>query len=135
MTWSFDIEPGGLVWPNPGDDRPALRDALWDSVGSLSPAGVAPSLSTYWIDRALAALTSSAPPESAVASGNAWSLLRNGDRVVVQFDYADEGEEPADTIPVDELSAGLTAYRDSVVQAIERGHKLDERWWAQHNPA
>ena len=39
MTWSFDIEPGGLVWPNPGDDRRALRDAPWDGVGSLSPAG------------------------------------------------------------------------------------------------
>jgi hypothetical protein len=131
----FDIEPGGLIWPNPGDDRPALRDALSDSVGSLSPVGVAPSLSTYWIDRALAALASSAPAESIVASGNAWSLIRNGDRVVVQFDYADEGEEPADAIPVDELSAGLRAYRDEVVKAVESGHQLDERWWAQHNPA
>jgi hypothetical protein len=135
VTWSFDIEPGGLVWPNPGDDRLALREALWDGVGSLSPAGVAPSLSTYWIDMALAALSSSAPPESVVASGNAWSLRRNGDRVVVQLDYADEGDEPADTIPVDELSAELTAYRDAVFQAVESGHKLDERWWAQHNPA
>ena len=125
MTRSFDIEPSGLVRPNPGDDRPALRDALWDGVASLSPAGVAPSVSTYWIDRALAALASSAPRESVVASGNAWSLLRNGDRVVVQFD-ADEGDEPADTIPVDELSAELTAYRDAVVQAVESGHKLDE---------
>ena len=133
MTWSFDAEPGGLVRPDPGDDRPGLREALDDGVESLSPVGTAPALSTYWIDQALAALQASAASDSVISSGNAWSLVRDGDTVVVRFDYA-EGEEPPETISVEELAAGLTDYRHAVLQALDGGHSLDDRWWAQRNP-
>jgi hypothetical protein len=112
-----------------------LKEALQDSVASLSPVGTVPSLSTYWIDHALAALSSSAPTESVVASGNAWSLVRHGDSVTVRFEYAGEGDGATETLPVDELVVELTAYRNAVLQALQDGHKLDERWWAQHNPS
>jgi hypothetical protein len=38
-------------------------------------------------------------------------------------------------VPVDELVAGLTAYREVVLGALHDGHELDGRWWAQKNPA
>jgi hypothetical protein len=135
VTWSIDIEPGGLVRPDPGPDRPELKEALQDCVESLSPVGTEPSLSTYWIDHALAALSLSAPTESVIASGNAWSLVRCGNGVTARFDYAAEAEEATETIPVEDLVAELTAYRDAVLQALHNGHKLDERWWAQRNPS
>jgi hypothetical protein len=135
VTWSIDLEPGGLVWLDPGPDRPELKEALQDCVESLSPVGTEPSLSTYWIDHALAALSRSAPTELVIASGNAWSLVRDGNAVTARFDYAGEGEEAMETIPVEDLVAGLTAYRDAVLQALHDGHKLDERWWAQKNPS
>ncbi len=134
MKWSVDVEPGGLVWLDPGRMRPQLKEALQDCVESLSPAGTAPNLSTYWIDRVLAGLSDGAPAESVIASGNAWSLVRHGDMVTVRFDYASETTEDSETIPVDELVVGLSAYRDAVLQAFEDGHRLDERWWAQRNP-
>jgi hypothetical protein len=134
MNWSIDVEPGGLVWLDPGGARPQLKEALQDCVESLSPAGTTPSLSTYWIDHVLAGMSDEAPAESVIANGNAWSLLRSGDTVTVRFDYGEENKEDRETIPVDELVAGLNAYRDAVLEALEAGHRLDGRWWAQRNP-
>jgi hypothetical protein len=134
MTWSFDVEPDGLVRPDPGSDRPGLKEALHDGVESLSPVGTAPALSTYWIDQAIAGVQDPASSGSVVSSGDAWSLVRDGDTVIVRFDYAAEGEEPTETIPVEELAAGLTDYRNAVLQALDGGHTLDDRWWAQRNP-
>jgi len=54
MAWSITVEPAGLVWVDPGATQPELKEALHDCVESLSPAGTAPALSTYWIDRVLA---------------------------------------------------------------------------------
>jgi hypothetical protein len=134
MTWSIDVDPGGLVWLDPGGSNPQLKEALQDCVESLSPAGTTPSLSTYWIDRALAGLSDQASGEAVIANGNAWSLIRCGDTVTVRFDYAEEAEEDRETVPVDELVVGLSAYRNAVLRALEAGHRLDERWWAQRNP-
>jgi len=52
----------------------------------------------------------------------------------VQFDYGEEDDQ-GETVPVDELVAGLTAYREVVLGALHDGHELDGRWWAQKNPA
>ena len=133
VEWVFHAERGGLVWPDPGATRPELKQALEDCVPSLSAAGVEPQLSTYWIDHALSGLTSGRSADAVIASGDAWSLIRSGDDVRVQFDYGDEDYEH-ETVPVAELVAGLTAYREAVVRAIENGHELDGRWWAQKNP-
>jgi hypothetical protein len=92
MSWSIDVEPGGLVRLDPGRERPQLKQALDDCVESLSPAGTAPNLSTYWIDRALAGLSRRVPAESVIASGNAWSLVRRGEIVIVTFEYAEESD-------------------------------------------
>jgi hypothetical protein len=134
MTWSIFVEPGGLVWLDPGPERPWLKEALWDCVGSLSPKGTSPSLSTYWIDRALAGLSPDASSESVIAGGNAWTLVRQGDTVRVTFDYAEDGDEDADTVSVTDLVAGLSSYREAVLRALRDGHELDDRWWAQKNP-
>jgi len=134
MSWSIDLDAGGLAWLDPGEQRPQLKQALQDCVESLSPVGTPPSLSTYWIEHALAGLSRTAPAESVIASGNAWSLVRRGDLVIVRFDYAEEDEGESETIPVEELAAGLSAYRDAVLRALQDGHELEERWWAQRNP-
>ena len=134
MEWSFRVERGGLVWPDPGPNSPQLKTALEDCVPSLSPNGEDARLSTYWIDHALQGLTAPAQPDDAViASGNAWSLIRSGDQVRVRFDYGDE-DDVSEVVPVAELVAGLTEYRAVVVGAIESGHELDRGWWAQKNP-
>ena len=133
MDWVFRVEDGGLVRPNPGSAKPQLKEALDDCVPSLSPVGVDPQLSTYWIDHALSALTSERSAQARIASGNAWSLIRSGDRVRIHFDYGDEDDED-ETVSVAELLDGLSAYREMVVRTIEEGHELDGRWWAQKNP-
>ncbi len=133
MTWSFYVEPGGLVWPDPGEDRSELKRALDDCAPSLSPNGTEPVLSTYWIDHVLAGLTPQAPAEARIGGGNAWSLSRRGELVAVTFDHDEDGGD-YDTISVDEFAAGLVAYRDVVVSAIENGHQLEGRRWAQKNP-
>jgi hypothetical protein len=86
-----------------------------------------------WIDHALSRLSLGQSADAVIATGNAWSLIRSGDDVQIHFDYGDEGDEDP-TVTAAELVAGLTAYREAVVRAIENGHKLDDRWWAQKNP-
>jgi hypothetical protein len=137
VDWVFDIEAGGLVWPDPGPGRGVLKDALNDCVSSLSPAGGSPGLSTYWIDRALERLGLQ-EREGVIAGGNAYLLAWADDVVQVWFDfdyYDDDANEILDTITADELVEGLLAYRHAVVNAIESGHRLDDRWWAPQNPA
>jgi hypothetical protein len=134
MAWSIRVDPAGLVWADLGPSQPELKEALQDCVQSLSPAGMSPALSTYWIDRVRAGLSGLGPTEAVLASGNAWSLVRRGDTIAVRFDYAEEGEMEGETIGIDELREGLTAYRDAVLQALREGHQRDERWWAQMNP-
>ena len=134
MEWSFRVERGGLVWPDPGSNSPQLKSALEDCVESLSPNGEDARLSTYWIDHALQVLLAPTQPDDAViASGNAWSLIRSGDQVRVHFDYGDEADV-GEVVSVAELVAALTKYRAVVVSAIESGHELDRRRWAQRNP-
>jgi hypothetical protein len=133
MSWRIEVEPGGLAWVDPGPDRPGLKEAIRDCVESLSPIGEAPGLSTYLIDRALSALSPTAPTEGVIANGNAWSLVRRGDTVTLRFDYAKKGEAETQTIRVGELVAGLSAYRDAVLRALRAGHKLDDRRWSQKN--
>src|SRR5438093_6846135 len=121
MAWSIRVEPAGLVWADPGPSQPELKEALQDCVQSLSPAGAPPALSTYWIDCVLAGLSGSGPTEAVLASGNAWSLVRRGDTIAVRFDYAEEGEMEGETIGIDELREGLTAYRDACPSGSQRG--------------
>jgi hypothetical protein len=116
VEWVFHAEHGGLVWPDPGATRPELKQALQDCLPSLSAAGAEPRLSTNWIDHALSGLTSGRSADAVIASGNAWSLIRSGDDVVVHFDYRDEDYEH-ETVSVAALVAGLTAYREAVVLA------------------
>jgi hypothetical protein len=132
VDWVFHVETGGLVWPDPGSAGPRLKQALEDCVPSLSPAGEEAQLSTYRIDHALSSLTSGRSAVEVI--GDAWSVTRSGDDVRIHFDYGDEGDED-ETVGVAELLAGLKAYREAVVRAIEGGHKLDGRWWAHKNPA
>jgi hypothetical protein len=134
MTWSFNVEPGGLVWLDPGPERPMLKDALGECVASLSPAGTSPSLSTYWVDRLLARLSADAPREAGIWNGNAWDIERRDERVIVSFQYAEQPETEMESISVDELTVGLMAYREAIIRAVESGHQLDDRWWAQVNP-
>ena len=134
VEWVFHLEDGRLLWPDPGPARRELKEALEDCVPSLSPAGAEPQLSPYWIDHALSGLSSGESADTVIASGNAWSLIRSGDDVRIHLDYGDEDDEDP-TVRVVELVAGLTAYREAVVRAIEDGHKLDGRMVGTEEPA
>lgn len=130
--WRIWTDDGGLAWADPGEDRPALGDALKDCASTLSPVGEPPTLSTYWIDRLLAGLEQADARD--LAHGNLWVLTLTDEVVEVRIDVDPPTSDPLDVVAVDDLSRGLHALRDEVVARLALGHELDERHWSQQNP-
>ena len=131
MEWTFVADVGGLVWPDPGEEAPLLKEALRDCVESLSPAGDAPTLSTYWIDRLLERCAEPRRVKSLLAQGNWWTFWLDGD--VVRIGDEDQ-DDLGEALLLTELVAGLKSYRAAVESRIGEGHPLEDRWWAQRNP-
>lgn len=130
--WRIWTDEGGLTWADPGSGRAALRSAVEDCAGTLSPVGEPPALSTYWVDRLLSNLVRSAQGD--IGHGNLW-VLTVSDRVVeVRMDVDPPSSDPLDVVSVDELVRGLRALRDEVVVRLAAGHQLSDRYWSQKNP-
>lgn len=117
MVWQFEIDEAGLVWVVPDERFPGFAQALADSVSALSPAGSAPSLSAYWIERTLAWLVADDQTLGVVqlASGNMSALEREGDivRAVALYDTF----EP-EVLPAAEVVSGLLAWRRAVLERV-----------------
>jgi hypothetical protein len=117
MTWEFEVDSAGLVWVVPDDNYRGFSSALADSLGSLSPAGEAPALSTYWVDRAITWLDAGGvdDPPVELASGNATVLQREGAivKAVALYDTFETEE-----LPVDELLHGLLRWRRAILDRI-----------------
>lgn len=118
MTWLFETDEAGLVWVAAHESYPGFSAALADSLGSLSPRGETPSLSTYWIDRALTWLASNEDGDQRVevSSGNATALEQEGQ--VVQAVALYETFEP-ESLPTGEVVLGLLAWRRAIIDRIE----------------
>jgi hypothetical protein len=109
------IEHGGLIWIRLEPEWVGFTEALNDGVSALSPRGVAPAVSTYWIDHALAGVEN--PPGAEVASGNSTRIIRTATGVRAESDYeVFDGED----MPVEDFRALLEAWREKVVAQI--GH-------------
>lgn len=132
MTWTFAVDANGLVWPDPGDEMPQLKEALRDCAESLSPLRTRPALSTYWIDHLLNRCAERGEGRLPLTRGNWWVLWLDSDLVRIGDE---EDEDLGESLPLVDLVAGLHEYRAVVQERIEEGHTLDQdRWWAQRNP-
>jgi hypothetical protein len=90
------LRDDGTIDARLGSEWPIFNEALADAVSSLPPRGSSEArLSTYWIEQTLARLaTLEARNETGpIASGNAYSLVFDGDGVEAVFDYGDPNEE------------------------------------------
>lgn len=130
--WRIWTEKGGLASVDPGTDHPALRLAIQDCAGTLSPAGQPPTLSTYWIDEVLSAIQRR---EMEVAHGNLWVLTLRGQAIEVRMDVDDPASQPLESMDAATVVEGLQALRAEVMRQADRGHTLDDRMWLQKNLA
>ena len=111
MTWAFEVDAAGLVWVEWDERYPGFSATLADALGSLSPAGEAPRLSTYWVDRTLTWLNAGGDEDPAidVASGNATVLQRHGLTVKAIAQYE---QFPTEELPKDEVILGLLRWSE-----------------------
>ena len=109
----------GTIDARLGDDWPIFNEALADAVSSLPPRGSDETrLSTYWIDQTLSrleVLQQHSEPRP-IASGNAYSLVFDGDGVEAVFDYGDPNED-VELMSVDDFRRILHGWRARVVVA------------------
>ena len=112
--WRF-FERDGLVEVDLGPGWRGFNETLADSVGTRAPRGHPEGLSTYWIDRLLDALDSSAAAGAALLDGNATELIRTdtGVRASSQYELFEDEE-----MSVEEFRAGLLAWRAEVVKRL-----------------
>lgn len=133
MTWTISTDQQGLIWAHAGPEYRGFNEAMADSISALSPRGVPPSLSTYWIDHAIARIHSASA--KALGGGNATSLIRVGDEVIAHSDYELFEDE---RMSVAEFLNGLELWREAVQSAIDRGATISltpgVTYWAQRNP-
>lgn len=117
MTWTFETDAAGLIWVAPDENYPGFSAALADSLGSLSPAGEPPRLSTYWVDRTLTWLDAAdgGGPSVEVASGNMSALQRDGQTVRAISLYETFAEEE---LPLIEVVLGLLRWRRIILDRI-----------------
>lgn len=117
MTWNFEVDDAGLVWVVLDANYRGFSSTLADALGSLSPAGERPSLSTYWVDRALTWLVAATDHDQPtdVASGNATVLQREGATVkaIALYDTFETEE-----LPVQEVVYGLLQWRRAILDRI-----------------
>ena len=113
------LRDDGTVVARLSPDWPIFNEALADAVSSLPPRGSSEKrLSTYWIDRTLdrLALLQEASQPGPVASGNAYSLLFDGDSVQAVFDYGDPNED-VELMSVQDFRWILRGWRAAVLAA------------------
>ena len=99
-----------------GEDWPGFNEALSDAIGPLPPIGSPePSLSTYWIDRALRVTRELVDTgrSGLVQGGNAASIVVRDGQVVAVSDYDMFDDE---TMELPDFEQVLTEWRDEVVR-------------------
>ena len=110
------LRDDGTVDARLGSEWPIFNQALADSISSVPPRGSPERhLSTFWIDSTLGRLRSMREGQTLgpIASGNAYSLILDGDDVVASFDYGDEDDQ--ERLAVDDVIELLTGWREAVV--------------------
>ena len=119
MDVTFFRAKDGAPYAHLGADWPGFNEALTDAVGSLPPRGSAErSVSTYWIDRALAETErmSAAGLTGSFQGGNTTSLALEGGQVRACSDYELFDDE---AMPIEVFTEVLLAWRAEVLRVRE----------------
>jgi hypothetical protein len=114
-----DLRDDGTIDARLGSDWPIFNEALADAVSSLPPRGSTETrLSTYWLDQTLERLAAlqARNQAGAIAGGNAYSLVFDGDGVKAVFDYGDPNEE-VELMSTDDFTSILKRWRAVVLAA------------------
>jgi hypothetical protein len=119
---SFSTRDDGQVdaWIGPG--RPALQEALHDSISSLPPRGALHNgPSTYWIDHAErgAHRALETADERPFAYGNSTVLILRRDQVEGRYIYS-EPDEAGDVMPVGDFFTLLAKWRERVEETAAK---------------
>ena len=121
----IQLRDDGTIDARLGPEWPIFNEALADTVSSVPPRGSSERhLSTYWIDNTLRRLRSMRQERTIgqIASGNAYSLILDGDHVVAVFDYGDE--DSRERLAVDEVIELLIGWREAVSVAQATEHRI-----------
>jgi hypothetical protein len=102
------------------EDSFGLNETLHDAISPMAPKGHEPTgLSTYWIDTAIDGIRAGrgSREPARIVSGNATSLLVQGDTVIAESDY--ELFEPV-TVHADCMLQILEAWRERISMRVTR---------------
>lgn len=113
------LRDDGTIDARLGFDWPIFNEALADAVSSLPPRGSNETrLSTYWIDQTLVRLATLQAQDQTgpIASGNACSIVFDGDGVEAVFDYGDPNED-VELMSTDDFTSILERWRAAVLAA------------------
>ena len=103
--------PDGAVYAQLGPGWRGFNELLSDAITPLPPIGSdEPSLSTYWIDRAIRRCEDGT--DGPVQGGNATTLILSGSQVLATSDYELFDDE---SMPVDEFLDILRQWRGEVL--------------------
>jgi hypothetical protein len=114
--------PDGAVYVTLAPASRGFNELLADAITPLPPIGSdEPSLSTYWMDRAISEIQrrQESGGDGAVQSGNATTLILRGSQVIATSDYDLFDDE---CMPVDDFLDILRAWRSEVLKVRETEH-------------
>lgn len=115
----LQLRDDGTIDVRLGPDWPIFNEALVDAISSIPPRGSDETrLSTYWIDGTLERLDAlqAEGQTGAIAGGNAYSIVFDGDGIEAVFDYGDPNEE-VELMSTDDFRSILEAWRVAVIDA------------------
>ncbi len=119
MSYAFVERSDGIIEIQMPGATSLLVEGLNDSVSSRAPRGVVRGgLSTYWIDRADAAVRKAVEYgiTEPFAAGNATYLQIDGENVVAAYEWDSTGVD-GERMPIGEFLALLAEWRAKVIAA------------------
>ncbi|WP_257423965.1 DUF6086 family protein [Nocardioides carbamazepini] len=117
MRFRFTTTPSDDVMVARSDEMPLFTDVLNDCIGTRTPRGAPPGLSTYWIDEALKEFRPhlGVSGASAIFSGNASYLEHVDGLVEARYDYDPPDSDIVERLPLQDLVDLLDAWRAEVI--------------------
>ncbi len=118
MPFQFTTTASGDVTVACSGRMRLFADVLNDCIGTRSPRGAPPGLSTYWIDEALKEFRAhiGIAEASAIFSGNASYLELVDGLIEARYDYDPPDSDIVERLPLEDLVVLLDAWRAEVIR-------------------